>query len=161
MSMSEKEKDEILMEPKIIEPTITHGGKCLIIYVVTYSYYNRDAFKNTMKKVRQTVMQVTFKELGSKLLLVEFEDECYKNQVLSKGPWSFDKNMVLMKAMEKELQMTKIWIIEASLWVRLYDMPVHVMNERVGRLLGSAIGTLEEVDADQGDVAWGEYILPN
>lgn len=106
MSLSENEEDEIVVESNIIEPTIARGGKCLIISVLTGRYYNRDAFKNTMKKVWQLVMQVTFKELGSKLLLVEFEDERDKNRVFREGPWSFDKNLVLMKAMETELHVT-------------------------------------------------------
>ncbi|KAG6628921.1 hypothetical protein CIPAW_14G046500 [Carya illinoinensis] len=68
--------------------------------LLTNRYYNREALKTTMKKVWQPVHEVRFKELGSKLLLVEFVDDRDKQRVLREGPWTFDRNLVLLKHLE-------------------------------------------------------------
>lgn len=49
-------------------------------------------------------------------------------------------------------------LMSASFWVRLHDFPLMARNECVGRLLGEKIGIMEEVDVDEGEIAWGELL---
>lgn len=112
-----------------------------------------------MKKIWHPVKKIFFKDLGSNLLLVKFED-CTNKKIVQKeeGPWSFDKNLVLIKEFEGETQINKITIMDAAFWIRLYDIPLHAMNERVARMIGASIGLVEDIDVEQGEVARGEFI---
>lgn len=74
------------------------------------------------------------------------------------GPWLFDKHLVLLKDFEGELQLNNIIIIEAALWIRLYDLPLYAMNKHIVRLISDSIGSAEETDVENGEVAWGEFI---
>lgn len=53
-----------------------------------------------------------------------------------------------MKELEGELQTNQKKRNEASFWIHLYDLPLYAMNERVGQLIGKAIGEVEKVDAE-------------
>lgn len=135
LSLFEKERGELVVEPQDNESTVARRDKCLVVSLLIEKYYNRDAFKNTMRKIWQPVQKLVFKELGSKLLLVEFKDEHHGLRVMCKGPWSFDRNLVLLKEMVGNMQVSKIQIREAFFWIRLLDMSLLAMNERVRRLI--------------------------
>ncbi|XP_042952131.1 uncharacterized protein LOC122289219 [Carya illinoinensis] len=158
LSLSEKESCEIHVDSTVLEPNIARGERCLLMTLLTDRYYNREALKSMMKKVWQPIHKVSFKELGSKLILVEFADDHDKQRVLREGPCSFDRNLVLMKCLEGDRQVTKIRLSEASFWIRMYEMPLNAMNEEVGRIIGNKIGFVEEVDEEQGEAAWGEFM---
>lgn len=87
------------------------------------------------------------------MLLAEFEDSIEKERIKRKGLWSFNKNLVLVKDLERELQINKINITEASFQIRIYKLPMHTMNEKVGRFFNETIGNIEETDVDRGDAA--------
>lgn len=65
-----------------------------------------------------------------------FEDPGHKDRVIREGPWSFDKYLVLLKQFADEIQVSKIIITEATFCIRLYDLPLHAMTERVASLIG-------------------------
>lgn len=67
------------------------------------------------------------------------------------------KNLLLLKDIEGELQINKIKITKASYRIRIYNLPLHAMNENVGRLIGETIGSIEEFDVESGKVAWEEF----
>lgn len=73
--------------------------------------------------------------------------------MIHEGPLSFDHNLVLVKPMERELQVSKIKFTEVAFWIRLYDIPLNAMNEKVRKLVGKRIGSVVNVDG-----TWGEYM---
>lgn len=44
---------------------------------------------------------------------------------------------------------------QVSFWVRVHDHPLMARNEYVGREVGGAMGIMEVVDLDYGEVEWG------
>lgn len=64
--------------------------------------------------------KISFKDLGPRIIPLEFEDQRDKGRVKMDGPWSFEKHLLLMKEFEGDLQMSKIQFTEASFWVHLY-----------------------------------------
>lgn len=71
-SLSKKEMGEIRVDSTLLESNIARGERCLVMSLLADRYYNHEALKNTMRKVWQPTQNVSFKDLGSKLLLVEF-----------------------------------------------------------------------------------------
>ncbi|XP_042958115.1 uncharacterized protein LOC122293643 [Carya illinoinensis] len=120
--------------------------------------YNREAFKQTLKKIWRPVKKIWVKDLGSKILLVEFEDHQEKARVQCEGPWSFDRNLILMQNYTGEVQAIRVQISTATFWIRLYDLLLGAMNEKVVSKIGNSIGVVEEIDVEKDEVAWGEFI---
>ncbi|XP_040990918.1 uncharacterized protein At4g02000-like [Juglans microcarpa x Juglans regia] len=92
------------------------------------------------------------------LLLVEFDEQRDKIRVLHDGPWTFDKQLVLTKEFEGHLQIHEVYMNEVNFWVRIHDHPLLACNEYVGRLIGTTLGKVLDVDVDFDDLAWAEYM---
>lgn len=73
------------------------------------------------------------------------------------GAWSFDRNLVLMQSFEGDPQANKISILKAALSIRLYDLPLYAMNERMVRIISNSVDKVEETDVKKDEVAWGEF----
>lgn len=90
-------------------------------------------------------------------MMAEFNDQSDKNRVIKDGPWHFDKSLILVKEFEGQQHVTTIDMNESSFWVRIFDLPLIACNAYVGNLVGEALGGVEEVDIEYGEVEWGEY----
>lgn len=49
-------------------------------------------------------------------------------------------------------------MVDASFWIRVYDLPLFAQNEYIDRLTGNSLGQIEEVDLDNGEMEWGEFM---
>ncbi|XP_035543083.1 uncharacterized protein LOC118346304 [Juglans regia] len=112
----------------------------------------------TMTRAWRPVRGMCFRDLNANLFLVEFEDLRDKERVLREGPWSFDKQLVLVQEVDGSKQVHQIKIQEATFWVRIHDLPLRARNAYVGERIGKKIGKVEEVDLAKGEVAWGEFL---
>lgn len=102
LKTTELENEEIVVKLKPVEKVMSRGKNCMLVRLLSSKYYNREAFKSTMKKIWHPVKPLQFFELGEGLLMVEFEDYNNKWPVMHDGPWSFDKCLILMKDFEGE-----------------------------------------------------------
>lgn len=130
----------------------------MLVKLLTKKYYNREAFKSTMKKIWHPVKPLCFSEIGDGLMVSEFEEYSDKLRVVCDGPWSFDKCLVLVKDFSREQQVKTIKMTEVAFWIRIHDLPFMVRNEYIGRLIGSSLGRLVEVDIEEGVVIWSKYM---
>ncbi|XP_042944586.1 uncharacterized protein LOC122278462 [Carya illinoinensis] len=146
------------MEISRLGDFLERGANCLIMKLLIKKHYNHEAFKQTMRKVWRLVKGVKFRDLNSEFMSVEFDDTRDKLKVMREGPWSFDKHLVLLKEFDGRLQIGKIELVHAPFWVRLHDLPLMARNEYIGRLVGGALGEVLEVDLDNGEMEWGEYM---
>lgn len=69
-------------------------------------------------------------DLGSKFLIVEFEDVKDQERILYDGPWSFDKQLVLLKQFDDLLQTHYINLMEALLWVHIHDLSLMARSKK-------------------------------
>lgn len=84
------------------------------------------------------------------------EDTRDKAKVIQEGPWSFDKHLVLTQEVDGRTQVNQITFSEALFWVRIHDLPLRARNYSVGKFIGNEIGRVEEIDLEEGEMAWGE-----
>lgn len=111
-----------------------------------------------MKKILNPAKVARFQDLNAALMLVEFEDIRDKCRVVRDGPWSFDKQLVLIKEVNGNQPIHRIQLTEALFWIRMHDLPLSARNEYVGKLIGSKVGQVEEVELEEGEMAWGEFM---
>lgn len=63
-------------------------------------------------------------------MLADFDDQIDKEHVNRNGPWSFDKQLILIHDFEGEMKVSKIKIL------CIYDLPLKGMNVSVGKMIG-------------------------
>ncbi|KAL8161429.1 hypothetical protein V2J09_012918 [Rumex salicifolius] len=66
-----------------------------------------------------------------------------KGAVLKGAPWLFDKSLLVLKELGDE-QPFKMTFDKAKLWVRIYDLPMSMMNLNMAKKFGASIGKVSE-----------------
>lgn len=106
----------------------------------------------------EPVKPLCFHEMGAEIMLAEFEDLIEKTRVIKDDLWNFDKCLILVKEFDGGQQMKNIFMKHELFWIRVHDLPLIARNEHVGRRVGLAMGRVDGVDVDFGEVEWGEHM---
>ena len=101
---------------------------------------------------------VKCKDLGDNRFLFTFLQGSGKRRALEDGPWMFGKDLVVMAEFDGEKTIDEIEFNFIPIWVRILKMPLGLMNKAAGEVIGALIGEVMEVDADDDDMAIGQYM---
>lgn len=94
-TLKELENEKLHVEASLLDEVLSRGNQCLQVKLCPICPFNREAFKNTLRKFWHPVKPVCFHELGFGLLLAKFEEFLDKTRVVRESPWNFDRNLVL------------------------------------------------------------------
>lgn len=86
------------------------------------------------------------------MMLVEFENNNDKTRVACDRPWHFDKSLILVQEFDGAQLVKNICMKNASFWLCIHDLSLMAQNEYVGQAVRAALGSVEEVDLDYGEV---------
>lgn len=150
------ESEEIIVKLELVEEVLSREKKYQLVKLLSSKYYNREAFKSTMKKIWRLIKPLRFFEMGGGWMMAKLEDYINKQRVVRDGPWNFDKCLVLVKDFDGKQEVKTSWMTEAAFWIQIHELPFMAQNEYIGRLVGSSLGRLEEVDIEEGE--WGEFM---
>lgn len=106
----------------LVEEVQKRGKNYLLVKLLSVKYFNREAFKATMKKVWKLVRPLRFYEMGEGMMLAEFEDLNNKNRVVRDGSWNFDKCLILVKYFYGGQQVKHNRMETTLFWIRVYDL---------------------------------------
>ncbi|XP_042958116.1 uncharacterized protein LOC122293664 [Carya illinoinensis] len=158
ISLMESEEEVVFVDEAVVCDTVYRGEKCLIIQLLTMKHYNKEALKQMLRRIWRPIKPMHIQNLDSKFLIAEFEEIKDKERVIRDGPWTFDKQLVLVKDFDGAQQTQMLQLSEALFWVRIHNLPLMAQNETVGKLIGSALGVVEDVDLIEGELSWGEFM---
>lgn len=89
---------------------------------------------------------VNIKEIEPNLFTFKFFHFRDMQTILKKGPWYFDNNLLILNTLPDNTPAQSVPLLSVSFWVRIHDVPVGFMTERVGKDLGNFIGEFLEYD---------------
>lgn len=101
---------------------------------------------------------VDCKNLGRNRFLFSFHDEASKKKALDGGPWTFNKDLLVMEEFVPSKTIDDYDFNRIPIWVRAYGIPMGMMNTEIGDLVGEQIGEVLEVDIDEDGYAMGEFM---
>ncbi|XP_058765441.1 uncharacterized protein LOC131638928 [Vicia villosa] len=93
---------------------------------------------------------VETQELNKNLFLFRFATKREMEWVLRSGPWSFDRNLLVLDRVSGEEQPSNLNMHYGMFWVRVYDLPLMLRSETMARKVGQILGTFEEMDTKEG-----------
>ncbi|OMP02217.1 hypothetical protein COLO4_11269 [Corchorus olitorius] len=108
----------------------------------------RIAFFNAWKPE----MGLVIKEVGGKLYMFKFEDGPEKDRVLVTQPWHFNRALLVLKEYDGVEKPESIVFDTCLFWVRIFDIPLIMMTEKIGAAVGEVIGPV------MVDHQWGNFI---
>ncbi|XP_058776207.1 uncharacterized protein LOC131650519 [Vicia villosa] len=89
---------------------------------------------------------VETQELNKNLFLFRFATRRDLKNVIRSGPWSFDRNLLVLARVSGEEQPSSLNMHYGSFWVRVYELPLMLKTEAMAKKLGGILGVFEEVD---------------
>ncbi|KAK2353708.1 hypothetical protein QL285_091304 [Trifolium repens] len=120
--------------------------RSLVGKIWTENPYNVRAFKQTITQAWGLKNSIEVQDLEKNLFLFRFTTKKDADNVLRNGPWSFDRNLLILHRVTGEEQPSDLDMHKVSFWVRVYDLPFKLRTEPMARKLGNIMGSFEEVD---------------
>ncbi|XP_058783570.1 uncharacterized protein LOC131658275 [Vicia villosa] len=85
-------------------------------------------------------------ELSKNLFLFGFSTKRDLESVLRNGPWSFDRNLLVLNRVSGEEQPSYLHMHFGVFWVRIYDLPLMLRLKAMAKKLGGILGEYEDMD---------------
>ena len=124
-----------------------------------YSYEdsNHEKFKSRhTEKELENALQIS--EIDEGMFLVEFSDGKDKQKVLEMWPWSFEKQLIVLKEFEEELVPRDIVMKHCPFWVQIFNLPLKSRTKESGRAIGSTLREVLDIDVSESGVHWGRCL---
>ncbi|KAK9178519.1 hypothetical protein WN943_027710 [Citrus x changshan-huyou] len=130
---------------------------CLLGKVLHPRGVSREGIKSALQQVWKTAEGFKVESLGSKTFVFKFASEADKKRVLSRGPWHFERALIVLKEPSGIGEIAKQSFTQSAFWVQLHNVLVGCMEQETVRMLGETIGKVEEVDVDEEGECIGQY----
>ncbi|XP_058725488.1 uncharacterized protein LOC131596762 [Vicia villosa] len=117
----------------------------------TESSFNSRAFTSTMLGAWKLRNPVETQELSKNLFLFRFTTKRDLESVLRNGPWSFDRNILVLARVSGEEQPSELNMHYGVFWVRVYELPLMLRSEAMAKKLGGILGKFEEMDMKEAN----------
>ncbi|XP_058763213.1 uncharacterized protein LOC131636620 [Vicia villosa] len=115
----------------------------------TDNSFNSKAFTSTMVGAWKLKNPVEVQELNKNLFLFRFATRRDLENILKNGPWSFDRNLLVLSRITGEEQPSDLNMHYGTFRVRIYELPLMLRSKAMGKKLGGILGEFEELDTKE------------
>lgn len=117
-----------------------------------------EAFRSVMKSLWKVHESTHIETAGMNLYVIVFKSMAEKNRVLTSGPWSFEKSLLVLTSPTATDQPRDMNFNFFALWIQIHCIPFQCMIKDMAKFLGTRIGEVEEIDCN-GSYEWtGPFI---
>ncbi|KAE8785838.1 LRR receptor-like serine/threonine-protein kinase FLS2 [Hordeum vulgare] len=97
-------------------------------------------------------------EVGENRFMFTFLQESGKRKVIDNGPWMFDKELVVIEEYVPSKRLEDYEFNNIPIWVRVFNLPLGMMNEDSAEEIGNIIGLFMEADTGADGWAIGKFM---
>lgn len=119
---------------------------CLLGRVITTKLFNVFGFLETIKKMIKPTRDFSAKEVGNNLFSFNFKPRQYMQDILDREPWHFEKNLLILKEIERGVQPSTVKFNYVGMWIRLYNLPQFVRSESCIRKIAAHCRKIINID---------------
>lgn len=98
------------------------------------------------------------KELSTNLFLFQFFHELDVDRVEKGKPWTFNKQLLMLKRMEKGMKPLNSPINSVTIWVQIHEVPFGFHPNNVAHAVGKNLGKFIEADPWNEEGAWNVFL---
>lgn len=154
----EEERGLLAVESHEVVVSKQQAKFSIVFKLQTNKAFNKDAVKSTCANLWRASHGVNVKVVGQNLFLAIFASKEHLEVVFDKGPWSFDKKLILMKRFSGDVSPAKVTFTHSAFWIRIFNNPIKSMSREVGAKIANEVGELITVDAPKSGVSWGPFL---
>ncbi|XP_042939572.1 uncharacterized protein LOC122274614 [Carya illinoinensis] len=111
-----------------------------------------------MSKVWKCESWLQFSEVGLNKFLIEFHKELDMIRVINGRPWSLDRWLICLQVFDGSMSINEVPFNKEEFWIQAFNLPFDFMNQDFGYQLGSSIGRVLKVHADNRGIGWGRFL---
>ena len=152
LTLTEKEEKDIILGSNSTKVAKEARKNCIVVKVLTQRSVNVEALKKNMRMPWKPNKGLQVSEIEDNLYLAEFGDSRDKKKVMEMQPWSYEKQLVLMREFERELVPKEISLRWSPFWIQIYNLPLKSMTSETGYVIGGKIREVLEVDVPEKGV---------
>ncbi|KAL5756018.1 hypothetical protein ACOSQ2_020764 [Xanthoceras sorbifolium] len=152
------------MEPRIVlETPLKEAGErklalCLVGKILTTKLINRDAFRAIIPKIWRTTQSFIIENVKENVFVFQFQNQADKRRVLTGGPWSFDKCLIVLEEPRGDGKFLDMGFSHVQFWVQLHNVPLVCMTKEIGWALGNKIGRVMDIDVSATGDCLGRFL---
>ena len=158
LTVTEEEDEDIVLGSNSTRVVKEAGKNCIVMKVLTQRSVSVDALKKNLRMLWKPNKGLQVGEIEDNLYLAKFGDSQDKKKVMEMRPWSFEKQLVLMREFEGELVPKEITLRWSPFWIQIHNLPLKCTTSGTGKAIGAKIGEVLEVDVPEKGVQWGKYL---
>ena len=129
----------------------------IVALFLTQRAHNMDTVGKTFKPLWQSYNGFKISNEGGHKVLFVFDKEEEVNRIMSSGPWSFDKSLVVLQRYERHSLLEDLSFDKVSFWVQVHNIPISCRNRLVAEDICDAIGMVDR-SIDISKCECGSYI---
>ncbi|KAI4992937.1 hypothetical protein ZWY2020_007250 [Hordeum vulgare] len=157
LKLSEEERCGV----KIRVP-VKEKGKTLVAWAVgkilSERLAHRDAIRLSLGCVWCPIKGIDCNKVGENLFVFTFNQESGKWRALEDGPWMFEKDQVVVEDYDPEKRPEDYAFNEIPIWVRIFSLPLGMMNADSAEEIGNIVGSFVEADVGVDGKAMGRFM---
>ncbi|XVF51215.1 hypothetical protein PTKIN_Ptkin04bG0166900 [Pterospermum kingtungense] len=160
LTLEEDEEEEVHIEKSWVTEGLVSGKESLVGKLLLKRPFNIEGMKTVLSKVWRLRSELSISVIGDYLFLFHFEDEGEKDKVLVHQPWPFNKSLLILQEVNGTLSPENIKFDWCPFWIHVHGLPLAMMSERIGIVIGESIGEVEEVElGDNISIGSGQFRL--
>ncbi|KAL5827975.1 hypothetical protein ACOSQ3_019817 [Xanthoceras sorbifolium] len=157
LSLSEEDGPVLDIAGDVQADGIRSVEHCLVGKILSRRKVNREAFRGTIEQIWGTVGRIEIEMVGDNVFVFHFQSLEDKAMVWSRGPWHFDKNLIVLEKPVGPGAISQLRFQFSEFWIHIYNIPLACMNCKVARLIAEEVGTIVEFPMDSKDL-WGKFL---
>ncbi|KAL5815344.1 hypothetical protein ACOSQ4_025985 [Xanthoceras sorbifolium] len=152
------------MEPRLVlETPLREAGArklalCLVGKILTTKLINREAFRAVIPKIWRTTQTFIMENVKENVFVFQFQNQADKRRVLTGGPWSFDKCLIVLEEPRGDGKFLEMEFNNVQFWVQLHNVPLVCMTKEIGWALGNKIGRVTDIDVGATGDCLGRFL---
>ena len=99
ITLEDEEEDKVSFAGKMKAKGAETVERCLLGKVLIMRVVNKEGLWVTMQQVWRTVREMKIENLGDNIFMFKFALEADKRRVLARGPWHFDRALIVLTYM--------------------------------------------------------------
>jgi len=81
-----------------------------------------------------------------------------KRRAIEDGPWEFGGDLLIVREFDESYMLEEMEFVFTPMWIRVFRLPIGMMNVEIGEEIGTKVGKTIEVDMDEGGLAIGKFL---
>ena len=94
----------------------------IVAKLISARSFNHNALARTMKEVWRSIKGMETRRVGLEILMFEFHGHKDYDRVLNGGPWSVDKNLLVIQAYDGKTRPLAVEFSHALFWIRVLNI---------------------------------------